>query len=49
MHEFPILWSKSKDSLEGAVLAIEPAAYFSNYGVRFEEMAVNAKKGWKKA
>ena len=49
VHEFPRLWSNSKDSLEGAVLAIEPAAYFSNYGVRFEEMAVNAKKGWKKA
>jgi len=49
VHEFPRLWGRSKDSLEGAVLAIEPAAYFSNYGVRFEDMAVNTKKGWKKA
>jgi len=47
VHEYPHLGRKSEDLLEGAVLALEPAAYFSNYGVRFEEMAAHAKKGWK--
>lgn len=48
VHEYPHLGKKSQDSLEGAVLAIEPAAYFSNYGVRFEEMLSNSGKSWKK-
>lgn len=47
VHESPHLGMKSGDSLEGAVLAMEPAAYFSDYGVRFEEMCANTKNGWK--
>lgn len=48
VHEYPHLGRKSLDKLaEGTVLALEPAAYFKNYGVRFEEMVVRAKKGWK--
>ncbi len=37
VHEFPILNPKSKDSLVGSVLAIEPAFYLKRYGMRFEE------------
>lgn len=48
VHEYPHLWGESKDSLQGAVLAIEPAAYFKPFGVRYEEMVVNTKKGWKR-
>lgn len=48
VHEYPHLGKASSDSLEGAVLAIEPAAYFSSFGVRFEEMAVNLAGKWKK-
>jgi Xaa-Pro aminopeptidase len=48
VHEHPRLWRGSKDSLAGAVLAIEPAAYFRSYGVRFEEMVCRKGKGWKK-
>lgn len=48
VHEYPHLGMKSKDLLaNGTVLAIEPAAYFKDYGVRFEEMVVKTKKGWK--
>ena len=48
VHEYPHLSLKSRDSLQGAVLAIEPAAYFADFGVRYEEMLLNTKKGWKK-
>ena len=48
VHEYPHLNVKSRDSLKGVVLAIEPAAYFSDFGVRYEEMLVNSAKGWKK-
>jgi Xaa-Pro aminopeptidase len=37
IHEFPRLGPKSKDVLAGAALAIEPAFYLKNYGMRFEE------------
>ncbi len=46
VHEYPHLGKKSSDSLEGAVLAIEPAAYNKSYGVRFEDTVANTKKGW---
>jgi len=46
VHEYPHLGRKSKDLLNGAALAIEPAAYFSNYGVRYEDMVANAKGKW---
>lgn len=49
VHEYPHLGKKSDDTLGvGTVLAIEPAAYFKDYGVRYEEMVVCTKKGWKK-
>jgi Xaa-Pro aminopeptidase len=48
VHECPRFGSKSKDPLEGAVLAIEPAAYFADFGVRYEEMAANFNGRWKK-
>ncbi|MEM2137838.1 MAG: M24 family metallopeptidase [Candidatus Anstonellaceae archaeon] len=48
VHEQPRLWGESKDSLRGAVLAIEPAAYFADFGVRYEEMVANVKGKWKK-
>lgn len=48
VHEHPHLGLKSKDSLQGAAIALEPAAYFSNFGVRYEEMLVNTAKGWKR-
>jgi Xaa-Pro aminopeptidase len=38
VHESPRLNAKSKDSLvPGMALAIEPAAYFKDFGVRYEE------------
>ncbi len=37
VHELPNLRSKSRDPLSGTVLAIEPAFYLKNYGMRFEE------------
>jgi Xaa-Pro aminopeptidase len=37
VHEFPSLKIKSEDALSGATLAIEPAFYLKNYGMRFEE------------
>ena len=48
VHEYPHLGKSSRDSLEGAVLAIEPAAYFKSFGVRFEGMVANTGKGWQK-
>jgi len=49
VHEYPHLGKKSVDALvPGTVLAIEPAAYFSGYGVRFEDMVANIKGAWKK-
>ena len=48
VDEYPHLGKSSRDSLEGAVLAIEPAAYFKSFGVRYEGMVVNTKKGWRK-
>lgn len=48
VHESPRLWAKSNDSLEGAALAIEPAAYFADFGVRYEEMVASVKGGWKR-
>lgn len=49
VHEYPHLGRKSADYLPvGTVLAIEPAAYFKKYGVRYEDMVVRTKKGWKK-
>ncbi|VVC01585.1 Xaa-Pro dipeptidase [uncultured archaeon] len=47
VHDYPHLGRKSTDSLEGAVLALEPAAYFKSFGVRFEGMVANTKGGWK--
>lgn len=47
VHEFPRLWKKSRDSLDGAVLAIEPGAYFSRFGVRYEGMAANLGGKWR--
>ena len=49
VHEYPHLGRESNDALgAGTVLAIEPAAYFKGYGVRFEDMACCTKKGWKR-
>lgn len=50
VHEYPHLGKKSVDNLEeGTVLAIEPAAYFSRYGVRYEKMVVWKKGNWRLA
>lgn len=38
IHEYPRLNKKYSDALAGAVIAIEPAIYFRDFGVRFEEM-----------
>ncbi|MBS3067661.1 aminopeptidase P family protein [Candidatus Micrarchaeota archaeon] len=37
VHEAPRLGKKSKDKLANAALAIEPAVYFKEYGLRYEE------------
>jgi Xaa-Pro dipeptidase len=37
VHEYPRLGVKSRDRLAGATMAIEPSAYFEDFGVRFEE------------
>ncbi len=37
VHEFPRLGMKSKDKISGSILAIEPAFYLKQYGMRFEE------------
>lgn len=47
VHEAPHLGKKSRDSLEAAVLAIEPAAYFARFGVRYEGMAAEKKGKWR--
>lgn len=36
VHEFPRLNTRHKDMIKGSVFALEPAAYFSNFGVRYE-------------
>ncbi len=48
VHEYPHLGKKSEDSISGAVLAIEPAAYFAGFGVRYEEMVKNVNGRWRK-
>ncbi|MEW6749238.1 MAG: M24 family metallopeptidase [Candidatus Micrarchaeota archaeon] len=37
VHESPSLGMKSKDSLAGCTMAIEPAFYLKSYGMRYEE------------
>ncbi len=37
IHEYPRLNKKYNDGLKGTAMAIEPAAYFKDFGVRFEE------------
>lgn len=37
IHEYPRLNKKYKDEIKGTVMAVEPAAYFRDFGVRFEE------------
>ena len=46
VHELPRLGMKSKDRITaGAMLAIEPAFYGKNYGMRFEEtICFNGKR-----
>jgi Xaa-Pro aminopeptidase len=36
VHELPRLSPKSRESISGSVLAIEPA-FYKSYGMRFEE------------
>lgn len=38
VHEFPRLGKKSRDKLKGATFAIEPSAYFNDFGVRYENV-----------
>lgn len=46
IHESPRLGLKSADKIAGSILAIEPAFYYSNYGMRYEETIwFNGKKG----
>ena len=48
VHEYPHLGAKSDEKLEGAALALEPAAYFAGkFGVRYEGMAAHAKGKWR--
>ncbi len=46
VHEPPFINSKSKDLIKkNQVFTLEPSVYFSNYGLRFEEMLLfNGKK-----
>ena len=44
VHERPRLGPSSDDSLKGATIAIEPAFYLSNYGMRYEETIFNDGK-----
>ncbi|MEM4633985.1 MAG: M24 family metallopeptidase [Candidatus Anstonellaceae archaeon] len=47
IHEYPRIGKKSEDRLaDGTVIALEPAAYLRNYGVRFENTVVN-QNGWR--
>jgi Xaa-Pro aminopeptidase len=48
VHEKPLLSRGSKDSISGAVMAIEPAAYFRRFGVRYEEMVAFKGGRWAK-
>ena len=46
VHEAPRLGLLSKNKIAGSALAIEPAAYFKDYGLRFEETVYfDGKKG----
>ena len=48
VHEYPHLGAKSRDLLESAALAIEPAAYYpGKFGVRYEGMAAHVKGKWR--
>jgi Xaa-Pro aminopeptidase len=47
VHEAPHIGRKSRDPLKGAALAIEPAAYFARFGVRYEGMAAEKKGKWR--
>ena len=48
VHEYPHLGAKSGELLEGAVLAIEPAAYFAGkFGVRYEGMMAHVNGKWR--
>ena len=47
VHEYPHLGAKSDEKLEGAVLALEPAAYFARFGVRYEGMVAHVKGKWR--
>ncbi len=47
VHEYPHLGTKSRNSLARTVLALEPAAYFSGFGVRYEGMVAEKKGRWK--
>jgi Xaa-Pro aminopeptidase len=47
VHEYPHLGAKSRDSLKAAALAIEPAAYFARFGVRYEGMVVHVGGKWR--
>jgi Xaa-Pro aminopeptidase len=38
VHEFPRIGRKSTDKLAGSTFAIEPSAYFHDFGVRYENM-----------
>jgi len=46
VHEYPHLGLKSDEKLEGAVLALEPAAYFARFGVRYEGMVACVLGKW---
>jgi Xaa-Pro aminopeptidase len=37
VHEYPRLNAKYKDRIAGCAMAIEPAAYYRDYGLRYEE------------
>ncbi len=47
VHEYPHLGFKSDEKLEGAALALEPAAYFARFGVRYERMVAHVNGKWR--
>ena len=47
VHECPHLGATSREELEGAALALEPAAYFKGFGVRYEGMVAHVKGKWR--
>jgi len=47
VHEYPHLGAKSGEALEGTVLALEPAAYFADFGVRYEGMVAHVNGKWR--